>query len=160
MKAKCESALFDADCVGDHRVTRRSPDAFADAIRQSNREHLTPRLCKRKQRPRDRSQRVTRNHEQLSFRESIAEITREQLQQARDRLGESLDDSDRARRSTQTSGQENGQQWIDDLARRIVEQTHQSNRNHIAWQSAIAPPQAVDVAMICCNWLTMVLMLP
>jgi hypothetical protein len=44
MKSKRDPALFDTNRVSDHRVARRRPYTFADTIRESNREHLGPRL--------------------------------------------------------------------------------------------------------------------
>src|SRR6185369_17614377 len=91
VKTKRDTSLFDLHRVCNHRIAWRCSKSLANAIGHSNSKHLLPRLCESEQRPDDRRERITRNHQQLSLPEPIAEVTRKQFQQARRRFGESLD---------------------------------------------------------------------
>lgn len=106
MKSKRKATLSQRDRIGNHRIARRSANSFTDAIRKSNRQHLMPVTGKREQRPHHRRERITTHDQKLSSTESIAEMTREQFQQTRDRLSESFNDSDRACRSTERGSEE------------------------------------------------------
>jgi hypothetical protein len=96
MKTKRESTLLESNRVGNHRVARRGANSFADAIADSYRQHLVPVSGEGEKRSHHGRERITTHDQKLSFAKSIAQVPGKQLQETRDRFGQSFDYSNRA----------------------------------------------------------------
>ena len=105
--------------VGQHRVARRAADALAEAIGEAQRQHLRPRRHQRDERPHRAGDRVARHDDWLGFAGAIGQPAGGNLEDAVRRLCRALDDAERHRAGAEHARQEERQQRIDHLGRRV-----------------------------------------
>src|SRR5436190_19339948 len=94
VKTKGQAALFESDCVGNHRVARRGTDSLTHTISHTDSQYLMPVPGEGKERARKICQPITGYHERLTFAETIAEVSGKKLQEAGDRFSGTLDQAD------------------------------------------------------------------
>src|SRR5687767_6296037 len=78
----------------DERVARSSSNPFAHAVSHPHDKDLLPARHECEQRPRHSRQRITHKDGKLAVAEFVAQITRKELEDARDRFGKTFDQAD------------------------------------------------------------------
>ena len=116
--------------VREHRVARRAADALAEAIGETDREHLRPGRRDRDQRPHRRRQAVAAEHELLRRAPAIGQPARDDLEDAVGRFGGPLDHAERHRARAEHPRQEQRQQRIHHLGRGVGEEAHPPEQPH------------------------------
>jgi len=131
-----QTAPLRPDTRGQQCVARRGAQALADPVGEAQQQQPRPARHQRHQRPPDACQSVAEHDPRLGALRSVDHRTREQLEQAGGRLGDALDQAQRARPGHQHRRQVERDQRIQHLGGRVVHQTDESDQPDGAGQGA------------------------
>ena len=120
------SALLGTCGTGDERVARGAADALADAIEETKPENRSPARGEADERPHRVRERVAADDERLRRHAAVGEPAGDELQDAGRGLRKTLDQADDRRPGAERGRQEDRQQRRDHLARRVVQQRHET----------------------------------
>jgi hypothetical protein len=128
LEAERPSAVFPGHDLGHERVARRAADSLADPVDDTDREDVAGSRGERHERPYGRGERVAGDDEGLAPAETVGEAARDDLEDGRDRLRDTLDDTQERGARPQGAGQERRQQRVDHLAARVGEEADEAER--------------------------------
>jgi hypothetical protein len=104
-------------------------------------EHLRPRRREAEQRPRHARQPVAEDDETFAPPAPVAVVAEEEFEEAGDGLRAALDEADGEGRSAEREREEERQERINNLARSVVEETHQADGEDVAREPTVAAPE-------------------
>ncbi len=113
---------------GEERVARRAADPLSDAIGEAHREDVGGGRGEGDERPRERGERVPRDHERLAPGPAVGQAARGDLEGRRHRLGDALDDAEEGGARPKRAGEERGDERVDHLAARVGEEADEAER--------------------------------
>ena len=114
--------------VGDHRIARRTTDAFAKPIKQPCGHHNAEDGSDGKQRLAERTERVTEHRQPLALAQKVAQRAREDLDDQGGGFGQPFDQADREGTGAQRREHEQRQQTVDHLRRYIHQHADEAER--------------------------------
>src|SRR6185295_11708323 len=144
VEAESEPARSGRDGIGDQRVARGRPDPLADPVRDPDREDLPGRLSEGDERPDERRERIAEDDQRLSPPQAVRPPARGELQEGGRRLRGSLDRPHRHGAGADDRRQEDRQQRVDHLARRVGEERDRGENDNVArkgYQESRRPKQ-------------------
>src|SRR5687768_7865121 len=140
IETKSAATFFKLYAGSDECVARSSSNPFARAVSHPHDKNLLPARHEGEQRPRHSRQRITHKDGKLAVAEFVAQITRKELEDARDRFGKTFDQADDKRRRPECERKKGRQERIDNVARGVVEETDEAKGENGGRQPAVPVP--------------------
>ena len=135
------AALFRSREIGEHRVTRRAADAFAQAVGKADPEHVRPRRCDGDERTDRRGDAIADEDQPPGTSGLVGQPSGDNLQRAVRRLRNAFDDAERHRPGAEHFRQKERQQRVDHLGRGIGEKAHPPEQPYRTGETERARPR-------------------
>ena len=142
MESVDAAALFLSSKPGEHRVTRRAADAFAQAVGKADPEHVRPRRCDGDERTDGRGDAIADEDQPSGTSALVGQPSGDNLQHAVRCVRNAFDDAERHRPRAEHFRQKERQQRVDHLGRGIGEKAHPPEQPYRTGETEARPAEA------------------